>query len=456
MIRQGSYLFSLDVPTAGDASPLVAYLSVSFVMHEEGQPLSLDTLHAFLAQAGIVYGISEMALRTIVSQGQAQRVQVAQGLAPEVGANAWFETLLPEKLTVYESLLSATERLPSLDVNALTVPYGTPLLRRHPPTAGAPGMSIYGHIIPGLLGQDRAFPPMRNTMVAPQDPHVLLAAIQGHPLLQLPDWIAVEPLYLLERDIQRSEDFDGIVIVKGSVRDQVRLYASSDIIVLGAVEAAVISSGRHVVITHGVKGKDMAVIKTRGNLLTRFAERCTIECGGTIQARSISQSYVVALSEIYADRIVAGETRSSSLIQSDRIGAARMDTHLIVGANIYLVDSLHRLEQQKGQLSEHINEVMREIADLLFQKQLEPQDPYLHHLRTRLGRLEFNLQKVSSESRQLALYQQESLHPQVFAFAEVQAGTLIQLANFEYSVEETVSNVVYQPGQYGIIQTHLS
>jgi uncharacterized protein (DUF342 family) len=296
---------------------------------------------------------------------------------------------------------------------------------------------------------------MRNMMVAADDPHLLVAATQGYPVMQLPEWVAVEPVYLVERDIQRSEDFDGIVIVHGSVRDQVRLYASSDVVVLGAVEAAVISSGRHVVITHGVKGKDMAVIKARGNLFTRFAERCTIECGGTLQARSISQSYVVALSEIYADRIVAGETRSSSLIQADRIGAARMDTRLIVGENMYLADSLNRSMAQITELTAQINEVMREIADLLFQKQLEPQDPYLHHLRTRLGRLEFTLQKLRSQIQQLTVYQQESLHPQILAFAEVQAGTLIQLANFEYSVEETVSHVVYQPGQYGIIQTHL-
>lgn len=449
------YRFHLEILAFEQRYEIEAYLSIEPVSDmDSGYFLTRRTLRQFLNSQGIVYGIQERTLSRIVQTKKARRELVARGVPPERGEDAYFE-LMYSPYMAYEQLLENYVGDPQQwvwpDFKKNLLPANTPLLRKIPPTRGAPGMSIKGELIPGLFGLDKAFPKMKNVKVSPQDQSLLVSTIEGYPINALPYSICIQPVFIVERDLTESRYFPGIVAICGSVGDMVHLSAEGDILVQGNVDAAVLLSQGHILIGQGIKGKEMAVLKAEKSIRTGFAEYCTLEAGYSVYAQSLIQTYCVALDRVEVKQVIGGEVRATALVQAEIIGSASLFTQIRVGLNPYLEDHIQRLTQDIQILQERLARTQEEVSELV-KSGKESEDIMLRHLRSKIPRLEYVLQHMQSCLALYKEFQAKYSSAEIKCLKRIFAGTTLSMGKFEYQLENTlVQPVNYRAGRYGII-----
>lgn len=452
------YRFHLIAPRSLEQRYVMeAYLSIEPVSDlDSGYLLTRRSLRQFLNSQGIVYGIQERVLSKIVQTGEAQRERVALGVPPERGEDASFELIHSPQSALYEQLLENYSGQPQQwvwpDFKRSLLPANTPLLKKNPPTTGSPGMSVKGELIPGLLGIDKPFPKMKNVKISPQDRNLLVSTIEGYPMINLPYSICIQQVFVLDRDLTESQYFPGIVAINGSVRDMVRISAEGDILIQGNVDAAVLLSQGHILISQGIKGKDMAVVKAVKSIRTGFAERCTLEAGYSVYAQDLMQTYCVALDQVHVKQVMGGEIRATTSIQAQLIGSAGLITQIRVGLNPYLDDQIQRIAQQIQTIESRLDTIRTEISELVLKAKKGPEDIMLRHLRGRIPRWEYELQNLQSRLELLREYQSRYSCAEIKCSKRIFAGTILYMGEFEYQLEKTLDQAVsYRAGRYGII-----
>lgn len=449
------FCFRLEIPLQPEGD-MEAYFSA--LPAEPGQPvfpLSRTEILRFLDDNGVVFGVLDHAIERILQRGFAHRELIARGLPPLRGGDTFFEQLVTDQQSRYEALFSRIPR-PEDDqwlekMLKLTVQPQTPLLRRVPACLGAPGRNIRGKFLPGLKGQEKPFPPFHNAQISPHDPHLLISMIEGIPAVDLPHLIEVLPVTIVRRDLTESRYFKGIVAICGNVPDYLRLRADSDILVLGTVDAAVLISGRRIWVRQGIKGKDMAVLKAKEDILVRFAERSTLESGGNLLAESLHHCFAVALGELRVDYILGGISRATSLLWTDVAGSPGVDSQLCCGQNPYLDKEL----QDAGRQIESLEETLLQTkADLSSKSLLSSQEKQILrlHLRMRIPRLEYQLYHLRLYMQRLLKYQEKVKKACIEVETGMYPGTFLCIHQLEMEIKDFVNHKKrYLAGKYGII-----
>lgn len=454
-VASGLFRFRLEIP-AGPEPDMEAYL---FALPVEagmpGLPLVRAEILKFLAAEGVVFGLLDHAIERLIQRGYAHRELIARGLPPMRGSDAHFEVLVADRQSRYEALFSRLPRPEDekwLDrLMGLTVQAQTPLLRRHPAQAGAPGRNVFGQLIPGPKGSERPFPPFHNAQVSPHDRNLLVSLIEGIPAVDLPHLIEVLPVTILRRDLAESRYFKGIVAICGNVPDYIRIRAQSDILVLGTVDAAVLISGRRIWIRQGVKGKEMAVLKAREDILVRFAERATLEAGGHLMAESLHHCHAVALGELRVNYILGGYCRATTLLWTDVAGSPGVDSVLGCGQNPYLDSALLEAAQQIAKLEEALQEMRAELSS---KNMLAAQDKQILrlHLRNRIPRMEYLLYHLRQHWQRLQTYQADCRQAAIEIETGMYPGTLLTIHQLEMEIRDFVNQRRrYLAGRYGIV-----
>lgn len=437
---------------------LTAHLTVSDDFSTQGQPLTEASLRQFLAEHRIVLGIQESAIQRILKQGFASQTLIASGIAPRKGRDAYFESLVATRQEKYHQLCTDFKRLDSLsasDLRPLLVRPRLPVLKKHLASRGAPGLTVTGELIPGLWGDDCEPPAMENLIVSPEDKHLWLSACKGICLFDLPHFIEVRPLLILERDVLESLSFDGIVVVLGHIFDQVRLRASDDIFVTGAVEAAVLISGGNIFLQQGVKGKNMAVIRAAGNLQLTFAEHATLEVGAELQADSLFLCHTHTLGNCFVNSIQGGETFSAQHILADRVGSRGIHTAIYAGFPDYLDTAIEDIHEALRVLQARLNEIALFLKNPQFLVDIKKQVLRQHYYYQRPC-LQYALQKM--QQRQSFLQQLKERQKEAFVSIReyITEETRLYLFNLEHHQLKRASGpLTYTAGNYGVmVQTH--
>lgn len=440
----GQYQFSV---TISDDSMEAHFSTNRSDSVTDGYDLNREDILDFLKENHVVAGVRDEIIQLILRQGHAREERIAEATEPQPGNPTTFETLVPEEMFSYEQFASPS--ILELDVYEFpdytipTVPPNTPILKKIPPTIGEPGRNVRGdELKPGLKGQTRNFPKFKNAVVSPDDNTILISTTEGHPFVT-DHYVAVEPVHIVENDVVTDVKFDGIVMLKGSIKDQVRLFASSDVIILGATEAVVVESGRNVIVSGGVKGKDQAVIKSQGDIIARFVEMSTIECGGNVHALGIIQSFVISLGHIYADRVIGGEVRGTGLVEARMIGSPGVDTGVNAGENPYLEEKIETIQKEIVEKKAELNGIMKQVSTLIFQEKRSNDDQELIDLRAKIPVMEFNIQKLHDLEETLQGYQNETPEATVRCHETAHSGTIIVFGDEDYFVDIEEVNSAY-------------
>ncbi|MGV3525623.1 MAG: FapA family protein [Candidatus Sericytochromatia bacterium] len=425
---------------------------------QTGYLLNRESILRFLEQEGVCYGILESAITQTLAQGFAHHERIAQGLFPLQGADARFRILVQAALNLYADFLRQMQQQgpmgesPGFEAlrEAVLAPQ-TPILQKIPPLTGAPGLNIRGELIAGFKGMDKPFPPSRHTRIADENRLLLLTAIEGIPLFQLPHFIDILPFTLIKRDLNESRFFKGIVAIEGNIGDLVRLRAQADILVWGTVDAAVLIAGRHIWIRQGVKGKDVAILRAGRQINLKFAERATLEAGSSITAESLHHCFSYALHEIRVQYLLGGETLASSLLWADVIGSPGVESIVSCGLTFYLDAELQQLAVRLEESLALLQDLRTELAskDLLFSQ--EKQILRLH-FRNRIPRIEYEIYALRQRLEELQRFKESSRRAVIEIATGMYPGTYLRIQQFEMEWQEFLQEKRrLVAGKYGII-----
>ncbi len=137
-------------------------------------------------------------------------------------------------------------------------------------------------------------------------------------------------------------DFDGFVDVKDTIEDNFSVIAEHDIQImgalgLGAVEAIESKQG-NIYIRGGISGKNKAKIVCDGDLFTKFASECDIECKGTVHIGYYAMNCNIRAKEVILEssksRIIGGQITVDTKVIAAEIGS-KNEIRTIINVNGY-------------------------------------------------------------------------------------------------------------------------
>ena len=345
-----------------------------------GKPATESELRALLASKGVVEGVLDEAIAEAIAAGKAEDLVVARGREPVPGEDGRLESLLPE----------ARERVPSVrpcgrtdyrDLGeVLVVHAGDALMRRHPPTNGTEGLSVYGRPVPARPGRNVRFAAgLRGVAPAADDPDLLVASTDGQPL-SVRGGIMVEPIFTVDAVNMATGNivFDGTVRVRDDVQSGMTVRATGDIEIGGTVENATLEAGGSIVVRGGVVGglgakgaaKDSVphAIRCEGSFCATYAQQARISAGDSIfiddlvMQSQLDAANHVRVGHLRRGHIVGGLTRAALSVHARVIGAPnRIRTEIEIGSDPALAQAV----QDKAAERDDRENKLLEIGKLL-------------------------------------------------------------------------------------------
>ena len=453
------YRFSLRISNDENNIPMYAYITV-FPPKGPGMPLTEEAIRNFLKYQQIGYGIKENVIQEILAVKEGVKdILIAQGLPPKHGDDAKFECLAP--FQIYETIINpellGTDIAPSPDLVPILVK-GSPVLKKHLPTQGISGTDVLNKEIKARNGKDIPLYKGKNTTFSPTDKNILLSTEEGYPFIE-GNTASIEKVLIIKEDVTQAGgniDFDGIILIHGSVGDGLRITAKADVLVLGAMGGTLIDAGRNVLICGGVTGKDMAVIKTNGNINSKFVEMATLESGADIVVDDLIQSFVFALNKAVAQKIVGGEVRATSLVEADTIGLPTGDTVVAAGSNPYLTDKLNEVQQTLLDKKDELKKSTEVLTKMLFGGKKEELKDEIEKLRENIASLELEIQKLNIRKTQLDKFVEDVKDACVIVNSRIYPGVEVNISDLTMSVENEINTpTIFKAGKYGILKSNL-
>lgn len=364
-----------------DESRMTATLHV--VAPYGGKAVNLKQCATVLKAAHIAHGLDAAALNEIAQQaqnmtpGQTLSRVVARGTPAEHGADAAFESIAS---TVKDRILKPVIRDDgSVDYHELgaipMVRTGDPLVRRIPPTAGKNGVTVTGEVCLARPGKNLPFTLLPGAQIAPGDPNLLIAAMEGMPVL-IDCGMSVEKVYQV-RNVNASTGnvtFEGGVVVEGDVASGFAVSADSDINISGLVDSARIVAGNDVVVNTGVSGsmtvKTMtpSAFVTAGNTIwTPFAQFAEMHANvGIIAMKLMLHCKITSLDWVKLggdkpgkSKLMGGEVRAVNLIKADFLGDPAE-----VKTVVHLLGDFEQYREKHRDLVQCIADKQQQLADI--------------------------------------------------------------------------------------------
>ncbi|PKM66959.1 MAG: hypothetical protein CVU95_09030 [Firmicutes bacterium HGW-Firmicutes-2] len=288
-----------------------------------------------MKQAGIVYGFDVKDILERICP--MEKTVIAKGLLPVKGQDA--------VVTYYKIEEAKPEIHQNGDVNHYElnlinkVHRGDWLGERIEPKDGVDGKTILGEPIPALKGNQEPFKYDKKTVTesydSEQDKTILLASTTGAVIIEN-DVISVCNYLEIEGKVSfktGNVDFDGFVDIRDVVEDNFSVLANQDIQIMGDMGIGGVnqieSKEGSIYIRGGIAGKGKAKIICEGDLYTKFATDCDIECGGTVHIGFYAINANIKAKEVifdsYNSKVIGGSIEAQVRVQVGTVGN-KMDT----------------------------------------------------------------------------------------------------------------------------------
>lgn len=384
--QSGVAVEGLCIAEAVDASFSVALSEdqmlarLTLIPAEGGAPVLAEAVLAALTELGVQSGVDQAALAEALAAGTADGVVIARGLPPEHGDDGRLEPCQAQPRT-RSPKVSESGQVDYRDLGDLLVVHpGDALMQRIPPTAGTPGRTLTGAILPAQAGKAVVFgADLPGTKLSADDPDLLVAAITGQPVSRH-DGMAVEPVLVIESVSMTSGNirFEGSVKIKGDVESGMTVSATGDIEVGGVAELATLEAGGNVVVRGGIIGalgrKDG---KSGGAPVTRaavsveagYAQNAHIEAGDCIVIDDAAiQCELIAANHIVVGRkkhgcLIGGRHQATLSLTAKEVGSPqRLTTVIELGINPAMHRQMLELTKQRDAKETQLLEVSKLLA----------------------------------------------------------------------------------------------
>ncbi len=268
---------------------------------------TLEEITALLARDGVTHGFSPE--RWLESRQQLERgtlhdplVLLAAGTAPQSGRDAVFEWVVEIPKTragkvLEDGTIDFRER--SLTV---VVRQGDLIGRLIPAVAGTPGTDLQGRPIPApAAATTEVVTDSRVTARMGEDGVISFhAAVAGgvHSETKVYEskyrsqqrtHIAIYPVSSIEGDVDFSTgnvDFNGDVVIQGSVQPQFKVRATGSVSIGGYIETgACVTAGRDITVKRGVVGPSTSLV-AGGDIVAQYVQDAALRAAGNVRVGS--------------------------------------------------------------------------------------------------------------------------------------------------------------------------
>lgn len=323
----------------------------SIILTDDGAEPYKEEILSVLKNNGIVYGIQEDVINSIVNNPIYEKeYSIAYGIGPKKGEKGRLQLKVKKKKKLNsEKYINMRERS-----NIISLEEGELIAEIFPAKNGEPGRDVYGNEIEGLKGEETKVITGKNTKI---DKGKIYSDTPGELIFKKENentfYIDVSKIHTIKGDVDYSTGnirFPGKVIIKGNVKPGFIVEAEEDIEIEGIVEAATLISGGTIRV-NGIKGGNKGIIKAE-NLETNYVENADIEVEkDVIITQSSINSLIKAGRKIEITdrngRISGGTLMAGNLISAPYIGSRiNVKTCCEVGVPPTLNEEMTILESQ--------------------------------------------------------------------------------------------------------------
>lgn len=319
-----------------------------------GAPLTRGAIENALKEMNVVYGVKAEVIERALHMRQAgEALTVAQGSSPVDGKNAGIEYKFNTDVMRGKPTQTKDGRADFYNLNLVeNIEPGQVLAVKIPATRGTPGYTVTGEEIPAKPGKDILIPIGKNVELR-DDGNSVVSTVKGHVSI-LGNKISVSTVYEVNGDVYFNTgniEFNGSVVVKGSIREGFRVTAQGDVEVMNTISDGIVECTGSLKVKNGILGKK-SQIKAGGNVLTRFIENSVVASGGeVVVGEAIMHSRVSAVKSVVVGGkgvIVGGLVRAGEEISCKIAGSPLATvTELEAGIKPELRMELSRLVRER-------------------------------------------------------------------------------------------------------------
>jgi uncharacterized protein (DUF342 family) len=403
-------LLTLTVDVSSDQ--LSAYLELTTSPEPDPTPPTIEDALASLADASVTFGIDRAHVASALAT-PGRPVLVALGRLAHNGKDGSVE-YAPNLLAVGGRPIVADDGKVNLFALNLVhnVESGALLATCTLPTAGEPGVTVLGNLVPARPGRAAAVQAGPGTRLEDDGQHVV-AATAGHAAL-VGDLVTVAPIFHIRGDVGPATgniDFVGSVSVAGTVNAGYHLRAAGDVEIQGGVSAAVVEAGGNVSIRYGIQGHNgHGRVVAAGVVRAKFIEFADVRAGGSVYASDgIMRSTVESGGKVevlgHHGSIVGGRILAREGVTARDLGSPHaVLTEIVVGNDPTLVAEAQQARVQASSIVHKLEEIQHRVMLLQHQDRQRPPSPLV---RQELDQCHLVFRSLLDQRARLALRQQE-------------------------------------------------
>ncbi len=351
-----------------DEDGMHAYLYMEFSESTQAHFYTEEEINVLIHDSGINTGVMKEELERAINDHQYnEEVLIAQGKPAVDGIDGHFEFYFNEK----SNNVPREKSDGSIDYrnvyNFEFVKENQKIAEYIPATNGTYGVTVFGQLIKPKQGKNlqrlhgKGFRIEENTYYS--NMHGMIELRDG-------DSLYIDNVLEVKSDVDYSVgniEFDGDVMVRGSLMRGFEIKATGNVIVEGVVEGATIESERDIVLRSGMTGDGIGTLKAGGTIVGRFFERVNIECKEDLfcdyllNCNVSSMGVVMVRGKDYTG-IIGGNVRALMGVDSDIIGnEIEIKTHVSVGVDKELVKKHNQISKQINTESDVIKSLDQKI-----------------------------------------------------------------------------------------------
>jgi len=338
-----------------------------------GEEVSVAKVQLALSNAGIKIAPDyEVIARLTKSKEYDTPHIVAQGKLPVAGEDGyikWYFETQSKKIEISIDASGNVDYHKILKIN--TVNANDIIGEKVDPVPGVDGYNIFNEPIKAKVPRPAKMVKGKNVDIT-EDGIFFQSLISGQLIIknEIP---SVMPLYEVRGDVDFSTgniEFNGTVIIHGTVLDGFSVKAEGNIEIKKTVNAATLEAKGNIILEGGFIGKDKGIIKAGGKIGARFIQSGTVYSDDEIIVENaILHSNVTSGRQIVVKgkkaSIIGGKIFASDYIESQIIGAlAGTKTLIETGVDILKEQDIARIDNEITQTNEYIKKIIISIDTL--------------------------------------------------------------------------------------------
>ncbi|HPF17336.1 MAG TPA: FapA family protein [Thermotogota bacterium] len=362
-----------------DANNLNAFL-IFRPIEGYDKPISADEVDQVLTIWKVKHGIDQSAVERFIQLNTPDiPVPFAKGVPPKESHDAEIIYNFDfEKLKTYST--GKVDKLHKSIYKDFIVKKGLLIAKRIPPQEGESGIDVFGKEILPKKPKDTTLKKLQgeNTVVDPTD--TKLVALKEGILRFEKDKVHVDQILIISGELDAGVgniDFEGTVIIEGTIKPGFIVKAREDIKVNDIVEAATLVAGRDIEIQAGIKGRGKAFLSAGRDIKVRFAENAEFEAGRDIIIDSASVNSTLKAKnslriEGHPGELVGGFASAGHELVANQIGSnMNLKTSVEVGIDpsqrekIMLLQSQIKVDEENVQKLQLIAKKLKSLREQL-------------------------------------------------------------------------------------------